>query len=184
MDLTRLGNLDEFARNPHFGTHVDAPAYLIQGGQKVADFGLDRYMCNAVLLDLSHKEHREPIDDEDLEAAEEAAAVGVREGEAGILYTGTDESAPSGQPSPYLSKNGADYLEFKGVSLVGIDSVSLDDSRSAGLPAHETLLGKGILVLEGLQGIGVIEAPRFRLFCLPLRLNAATSPVRAVAVLD
>jgi kynurenine formamidase len=84
----------------------------------------------------------------------------------------------------YLSQNGAEYLEFKNVSLVGVDSANLDSSESAELLAHRTLLSKEILVLEGLRNLDAIDSSRFRLATFPLRLNGATAPARAVAILE
>jgi len=136
-------------------------------------------MTDAALLDLTHKKPGQGIDDEDLEAAEEAAGLALREGESVILYT-----VPGVSPSNvYLSRNGAEYLEFKRVGLVGIDAGSIDNSRYAEM-AHRVLLGKGILILEGLRNLDSIDSSRFRLASFPLKLGAATAPVRAVAILE
>ena len=162
---------------------MDAPAYYLDDGKMVSEFGLERFICNAALLDLSHKKPGQPIDDEDLEAAEEAAGVGLREGEAVILYTRPDESIHE-KENVYLSQNGAEYLEFKSVGLVGVDSVSIDASGSTELTAHRILLGKEILILEGLRNIRSVESTRFRLYAVPIWLGGATAPVRALAMLD
>ena len=181
VDLSQQFSLEEYARDRHSGTHIDAPAYALSGAKNVADFGLERFSRDVVLLDFRHKKPGQPVEDEDLEAAEESAGLALREGEAVILYTGGGESRL--QEKVYLSQNGAEYLEFKGVSLVGMDAPSIDDSESSDLPAHRTLLSKEILVLEGLRNLGAIDSPRFRLASFPLRLTGATAPVRAVAIL-
>ena len=161
---------------------MDAPAYILNDGKGLGDLGLERFICDAAILDLTHKEPGQPVDDEDLEAAEEAAGLALREGEAAILYTGV-ESIPQNE-NVYLSQNGAEYLEFKGLGLVGIDSASIDPFGSAELVAHRVLLGKEILVLEGLRNLGCVESTRFRLYAMPIRLEGATAPVRAVAMID
>jgi kynurenine formamidase len=182
--LSQQFSLEEYARDPHSGTHIDAPAYAFEGAKNVAGFGLERFNRDAALLDLSRKKPGEPIDDEDLEAAEESAGLALREGEAVILHTCSAEAPLVGRGNVYLSQNGAEYLEFKSVSLVGVDSASIDNVESTELVAHRTLLSKEILVLEGLRNLKAIDSSRFRLVTFPLRLNGATAPVRAVAILE
>lgn len=179
VDLSNPLSLEEFAKDPHAGTHLDAPAYLLRGQRTINDFGLESFFSDAVILDLSHKKPGEAVDDEDLEAAEEAAGLALREGEVAIVYTGG-----VGKPHTFLSENAAQYLEFKRVGIVGIDAPSIDSSTARGLPAHLTLLRKGILILEGLCNLGEVELPRFRLAAFPLKMNAPTSPVRALAILE
>ena len=181
VDLTRPQSPAAIVRMSHSGTHVDAPAYLIENGKTVDQLSQDALFRDAVLLDLTHAKAGEQIDDEDLEAAEEEAGLGVREGEAVILYTGWDSTDQKGQQYPYLSTNGAEYLEFKQVSVVGVDTPDLDGMVSNGSPAHTILLRKGILVLEELCNLNLIDAERFRLAALPLRMNAPCAPVRALA---
>jgi len=179
VDLSDQFSLQRFVIDSHSGTHIDSPAHVFASGKKVDEFDVGRFMTDAVLLDVSTRAGQ-AIDDEDLEAAEEAAGLALRERETVILYTATDASSPG----PYLSQNGAEYLEFKRVGLVGIDVVNIDDSESGEIVAHRVLLGKDILVLEGLRNLQLIDAPRFTLVCNPLRVSAATSPVRAVAILQ
>jgi arylformamidase len=177
VDLSDRFSLEQYSRDPHSGTHIDSPAYLFDDGKKIEDFGLERFMTDAALLDLTQKKTGESIDDEDLEAAEETAGLGLREEESVILFTGPSSS------DVHLSRNGAEYLEFKGVGLVGIDTANIDGPESAGSRAHNVFLSKGILVLEGLSNLGSVDSSRFRLACFPLRLSGAISPVRAVAIL-
>ena len=179
VDLSNALSLEKFAKDPHTGTHLDAPAYLLRSQRTINDFGLESFFSDAVILDLSHKKPGEAIDDEDLEAAEEAAGLALREGEVAIVYTGGVV-----KPHAYLSENAAQYLEFKRVRMVGIDAPSIDSSTARRLPAHLTLLRRGILVLEGLCNLGEVDLSRFRLAAFPLKVNASTSPVRALAILE
>lgn len=166
---------------------MEAPSYLVKGGKAISDFGPEVFLRDAVLLDLSHKKPRELIDDEDLEAAEEGAGLAVREGEFVILHTGfatLHKHRNRLAAHPALSENGAQYLEFKRVAGVGVDTPNLDHQTGKDLPAHSTLMRKGALVLENLCNLENVGESRFRLIALPLKVKAAVSPVRAVAVLD
>jgi kynurenine formamidase len=182
--LSQQFSLEEYARDRHSGTHIDAPAFAFDGAKNVADFGLECFSRDAVLLDLSHKKPGQPIDDEDLEAAEESAGLALREGEAVILYTCGGEALSVGGGNVYLSRNAAEYLEFKAVSLVGVDSASIDNSESSELSAHRILLSKEILLLEGLRNLGAIDSCRFKLASFPLKLSGGTAPARAVAIFE
>ena len=162
-------------------TRLDAPALVLKGGRTVDLFPPDRFMGDAVLLDLTHKRAGDLIDDEDLEGAEEQAGLTVREGEIVIIHTGP---AGPGHSHSGLSLNGAEYLEFKRVAMVGTDAPNLDHSGSGGLPVHRILLGKEILVIENLCNLEWLEQERFRIIALPLNVNAAVSLVRAIAMVN
>lgn len=179
VDLSDKFSPEQFSRDRHSGTHLDSPAYLFRDGKKIEEFDLERFITDAVLLDLTEKKPGQPIDDEDLEAAEEAAGVALRDRESVIVHIGTNVSSRG----IYLSRNGAEYLEFRGVGLVGIDDVSIESAQSADLIAHRVLLAKDILVLEGLRNLDAIDSSRFRLLCFPLKVGGGVSPVRAVAII-
>lgn len=179
VDLTAEDSIEVFC-DKHRGTRIEAPGYLIEGGKRIDQHGSDSFEVQAVLLDLAHKKSGQPIDDEDLEGAEERAGLAVREGEAVILHTGCDDEAQY----PYLSQNGAEFLEFKRPFIVGTDTANLDQGDSEGLPAHAILLRAGILVLEGLCNLEKIQQARFRLSVVPVTARAAVSTVRVAAVLD
>jgi len=182
IDLTRKFSLDDFGRGYHSGTHVDAPAFLLKDGKTIDQLNPDALFRGAVLLDLAHAEPGEEINDEDLEAAEEESGLAVREAEAVILHTGWEPDR--NQQYPFLSTNGAQYLEFKRVGVVGVDTPNLDGAMDRGSPAHTVLLRNEILVVEELCNLSLIEAERFRLIALPLKVNSGCSPVRALAVVD
>ncbi len=186
LDLTTELPLETVLQDTHAGTHIEAPAYLIRNGKKLDRFALDSFMVQAVLLDLTSKKDGEPIDDEDLEGAEESAGLALREGEAVVLHTGWGDSARTTAIAQhaYLSVNGAEFLEFKRPSLVAIDTPSLDAEGSKELPARSILMHAGILVLENLRNLNKVQESRFRLIAFPLSVNGPTSPVRAVAVLE
>ena len=183
IDLTAEGAFEELLREVHAGTHIEAPAQLVDSGKRIDEFPVNAFMTSAVVLDLTSKAPAGVIDDEDLEAAEERAGLSIREGEAVILSTGAGDRSKAAT-HVVLSENGAEFLEFKHPIMVGTDAPSLDQLENASLPAHTILMRAGILVLEGMCNLKKIEEPRFRLLALPLRTRASSSPVRAVALLD
>jgi arylformamidase len=163
-------------------TRVEAPAFVKRRGKTVDQISVEKLLRSAVLLDLSGKTVG-MIDDEDLEGAEEAAGISVRGDEVVILQTGSDGiSKRRGPGFAGLSRNAVDYLLFKRIAGVGIDSSSIDDSKR--MQAHEALLRKDVLVIENLCNLREIDESRFRLLVIPLRMKAAGSPARVLALLE
>lgn len=107
-------------------------------------------------------------------------------GTAVLLHTGWD--ARFGQPeyahgAPFLTEAGAQHLVDAGVTLVGIDSLNIDDTESGGeRPAHSLLLAAGIHVVEHLTNLGSVPARGARFTAAPPAVEAfGTFPVRAYA---
>jgi len=192
IDLTRESSESSLlswsdANHHTLVTRIEAPGWLVKNGKMLSDYDLNVFISNAVLLDLSHKKPGDSIDDEDLEAAEEAAGLAVREGEIVILRTGWDGTLGSDDYSsgfPAMSDNGAEYLGFKKVVGVGVDAPSVDRSGRKDLGVHVALFESGIFVIENLCGLDRIAEDRFRLITLPLKMKAAVSLVRVVAALN
>ena len=172
-----------YLRNPLIGTHLCAPAYAFKAGKTVDQLSPDIFVTDAVLLDLTRKRPGEVVDDEDMEAAEEDAGLAVREGEAVILHITPETQKRVSRKHAFLSENAAQYFEFKRVSMVGIDARSLGPGTGPS-PTHKILLHKKIPVLEWLCNLDQIEADRFRIVALPLKVKAPVSPARALAIED
>jgi arylformamidase len=82
----------------------------------------------------------------------------------------------------FLAPDGAEYLVAKGVELVGIDYLSIEQFHSGHHKTHRTLLGKAVVILEGLD-LSHVSAGEYELICLPLRLEGCDgAPARAVLV--
>lgn len=109
-------------------------------------------------------------------------------GKAVLLHTGWDRHFGSQQyedHAPFLRADGAEYLTSQGVRLVGIDSISLDDTSAAALgegPAHAMLLEAGIYIVEHLTGLHAVPARGGTFTAVPLKVaQFGTFPVRAFA---
>jgi kynurenine formamidase len=159
------------------GTYLDTPAHRYRDGSDLAELPLDRCAdLPAVVVDC-------PV------PAVEADHLGgvAAEGAAVLLRTGWDAHWATeryGEPGhPYLTAAGARWLADRGAALVGIDSVNIDDTATGERPAHTTLLGAGIPVVEHLTGLAALPATGARFFAVPpLFRGLATFPVRAFAI--
>jgi arylformamidase len=72
----------------------------------------------------------------------------------------------------YISTEAARYLAEKVVRVIGLDYISIGSYKleSNVMETHETLLSRGIWIIEGLNLSGV-KAGNYELICLPIKLE-------------
>ncbi|MBI5133192.1 MAG: cyclase family protein [Thaumarchaeota archaeon] len=167
----------------HTGTHMDAPYHFFPKGKKINEIAVETFVANALLFKL-RKRAKEYITKDDIVNFEKAR---IHKNDAIIFSTGWEEHANKNDyltGNPGLSKDAAEYLVDKKVSIVGIDSANIDHPSADDFTAHNILLPKGVLIVENLCNLNAINKRRFKLVVLPLKIEGATgSPVRAIALL-
>jgi len=157
----------------HSGTHLDTPAHMLENGSTLDDIPLALLMGRALVADLRGCAEIGPRELEGLPLA----------GEERLLLR-TDNSLLWAKPDfcpdfVALTAAGAEYLLSKGIRLVGIDYLSIESFYGDGT-VHRTLLGNGVVILEGLD-LAEVPAGLYELVCLPLRLaGGAGAPARAL----
>jgi len=172
--LSRFTHLD-----PHCGTHLDAPLHFVRDSDDVASMSL--MLPELIVVDC--KANPIPVDVLD--------GIGSIHEKAVLFSTGWEQYADTPDyfvNFPVLSSQLAAELVARGVSLVGVDTPSVDPSGSD-YTAHRTLLIAGVAILEGLVNLPVL-AKRLQagdlalLAAFPLRIEGLEgSPVRAVALI-
>jgi arylformamidase len=109
------------------------------------------------------------------------------EGRAVLVNTGWDRHWATeryGTGNPFLTAAAADWLVEQQASLVGIDSVNIDDTSGPERPVHTALLAAGIPIVEHLCGLEQLPESGFRFHAAPPQVVGIGSfPVRAYAVL-
>ena len=75
------------------------------------------------------------------------------------------------------------------IKMLGMDFPNIDSNEETvpGIPApnHNTMLGKGMIMLENLLNLHLIDNSTFRLTALPLRLVGGDGcPCRAIAEIE
>jgi arylformamidase len=157
--------VSRLALGTHTGTHVDPPAHFIPGGATVDALALDVLVGPAVVADVIAAG---PVDRAALES------LALPDGTTRLLLkTGADCGA--------LTADGAQWLVDRGVSLVGADTLSIEP-ETLDYPVHRTLLGAGVVIVEGLDLRTVTPGP-YQLVCLPLRIAGGDgAPARAVLI--
>ena len=106
-------------------------------------------------------------------------------GRAVLFHTGWDRhfGTPAyGVGAPFVTEATARRLVEGGATLVGIDSVNIDDTTGGERPAHSLLLAAGIPIVEHLTGLERLPDRGFEFTALAPRVaGMGTFPVRAVA---
>ena len=88
-----------------------------------------------------------------------------------------------GDPSHSSSDGRRPSCSSTGATLVGIDSVNIDDTRDGERPIHTILLGGRIPIVEHLRWLDELAGRPFTFFAVPPAVvGMGTFPVRAIAV--
>ena len=169
-------NLTWISVSAHTGTHADMPLHFISGGAACNEISLSHFYGPAKVMRIKAKNH---ICKADLEPFD------IQEGDIILLDTGQSHylKLPTlKQDFLALTPKAAEYLVQKKIKTIGIDFLSIDPYDATTFPAHKTLLGSGIAILEGLVLTDVPEG-QYILSALPLKIPKGDgSPVRAILV--
>jgi arylformamidase len=176
--VTRIGpgcpvNVSALTLSPHTGAHADAPLHYDDAGAAVGHLPLEPYLgpCRVVhaidcgsLVRWDHLAHA---------ASGLPERVLVRTCRRASLER-FDDSLTAFDPET------VERLADLGVTLIGIDTASIDPAASKTLDSHQVVRRRGLRVLENLLLDEVPEGD-YELIALPLKLTTAdASPVRAV----
>jgi len=179
-------NLELLFLSTHTGTHMDAPHHFLEKGAKIHEISLKNLVSEAVLI-KSRKKSNESITKTDIQKFEKKHGK-IASFSSVIFYTGWQRNLQKKYyftKNPGLSVSAAKYLASKKISLVGIDSPSIDLGTDSKFSVHQIFAKKGMLIVENLANLDKIKSSKFHLVVLPLKLkNATGSPVRAVAFVD
>ena len=179
-------NLELLFLSSHTGTHLDAPYHFLEKGSKIHEISLKKLVSNAVLI-KSRKKRNETITKTDIQKFEKKHGK-IASFSSVIFYTGWQRNLQKKYyftKNPGLSVSAAKYLASKKISLVGIDSPSIDLGTDSKFSVHQIFAKKGMLIVENLANLEKIKSSKFHLVVLPLKLkNATGSPVRAIAFVE
>ncbi|MFW0787920.1 cyclase family protein [Gordonia sp. CPCC 206044] len=161
------------------GTYLDTPAHRYRDGYDLSQLPLERIVDIPGVRVPAHTRQITPEALEDIDIS----------GRAVLFDTGwskhwcTDHySCPE---HPFIDLDTAHALIKGGATLVGIDSVNIDDTSPAShgrRPAHSALLQHGIPIVEHLCQVAALRDREFTFTAVPVKINNfATFPVRAYA---
>jgi kynurenine formamidase len=174
--------MSEYHLLNHIGTHVDAPAHQIAGGDTLDAIPLDRLVTSAVTLDVSAREPG-PMSLDEL-----TPQLGdVREGD--IVFLFSDNGKNWGSDSywegwSYPDADAARALIDLGISAIGFDGPSADPVDTQTFDLHRIWLGAGRMIIENATNLDQLPS-RAQVVVAPLKVRDANgAPARIFALLE
>ncbi|KDQ56415.1 hypothetical protein JAAARDRAFT_311508 [Jaapia argillacea MUCL 33604] len=192
-------NVHAISMGSHTGTHADSPFHWFEGGRTIEQMPLDMFIGRCLVVDLAKKGERDERERIHWEEVEEYGDQ-MGEGVIVLLYTGWSKhwGSPKYYDHPYFDRRVAEEIIARGVKVIGVDTLSPDETRlsdSTGgegghvddFGIHEVVLGADGVIVENLTNIGEIlvsgwESRKLMVSMVPLKLGGSDgSPVRAYA---
>lgn len=170
--------VSRWTMSAHVGTHVDAPAHFISGGQKLQELPLEGWCGPCHVVEIAH-----PSEITVAELSEKWPKQCKK-----VLFK-TQNSASPWFKEPFnknfvhIPPETAAWLVAQGITLVGVDYLSVESFHSTGAPTHHCLLGAQVRIVEGLYLAGINPGP-YHLTCLPMHLAEAGDGAPARVVLS
>ena len=168
-------NISQISLGSHTGTHIDAPLHVINKGRGVAEIPLEILIGPARVIEINDNESIKPA---------ELMQHKIRRGER-ILFKTLNSSrlwntSKFREKFVHISSEAATLLAKLKTKLVGIDYLSVSSYQDDSVLVHKTLLGAGVLIIEGLNLANVIPG-KYQLICLPLKIDHGDgAPARAI----
>ena len=159
-------NLTELSMCAHNGTHIDAPYHFLNDGKRVDELDLSRLVGYAYVTEqsgiITSKMALEILDKANSVSAEASKRILIK-GKATV----SDEAAAT--------------FANNGIYLLGNESQTVGD-ENAPMKAHLALLGKEVILLEGIRLAGVKEGV-YLLNAAPINLGGCDgAPTRAILI--
>jgi kynurenine formamidase len=173
----QIGKIEMVANT---GTYIDAPFHRYDNGRDLSQLRLSS-LANLEGVIVTVEQETRAIGPSVFEGRSvNGRAVLIRTG--WDRHWGTDRYFSD---HPYLTGESSSYLKSAGAVLVGIDSLNIDDNADGTRPAHTTLLGAGIPIVEHMCNLGALPNSGFRFFAVPAPVKGMGSfPVRAFAMIE
>jgi arylformamidase len=176
MDSGDSVNLSKITMGVHSGTHVDAPMHFIKGGKGVDRILFDSLMGGARIIEIASN---------DAIGKRELARQRIRRGERILLRTRNSVKKIFNrdkftQEFVHLDRSAADFLSARGIKTLGVDYLSVGGYKKDGHDVHRTLLGAGVLLIEGLD-LSAVRPGSYDMICLPMKiLDSDGAPARVI----
>jgi kynurenine formamidase len=185
----------------HGGTHLDAPLHFAEGHPSIGNVPLERLMGPAVVIDISKQSAADPVYRLTLDdvAGFERAHGKIPQGAIVLLRSDWSRFWPN--VKQYLGDDtpgDASKLKFPGygveaarllvedrkVSVLGIDTASIDYGPSTDFMAHRIGAAQNVVNLENLTGLSELPPTGATVIALPMKIaKGSGGPVRVVALL-
>jgi kynurenine formamidase len=183
--------VNDISMHAGIGTHVDSPSHCFRGQADIASLQLRDLISPCYVIRPSGGV---PIDENLMFALSDILQFEdrygkIREGSFVVFHSGWDkhwndpEKYRNNLIFPSVSEDAAEYLVSKGVSGIGIDTLSADCDGTS-FPVHRLVLGSGRYLVENLTNLEALPPTGATIFVLPMKLVDCTeAPARVIAML-
>src|SRR3989344_1223307 len=158
----------------HVGTHIDAPAHMIECGKRIDELSLESFRGQGVCVDAREKKE---MDIEMLRNRD------IKKDNIVLFCTGFSKKYREESyfiDFPVMDEALAMELMKRKVKMVGFDTPSPDKPPFL---IHKILLGAGILIIENLTNLeSLLSHKHFDVQAFPLNIVADAAPARIMAV--
>jgi kynurenine formamidase len=166
----------------HTGTHIDAPAHIIEGGDSLDRLDVGRFYGNGLLIDV-----RDTVGGTITRDLLQPFSPLISESDFVLLHTGWYRFwglERYDRDYPVLTAEAAAWMSGFSLKGIGIDAPSFDTPGVDEYPVHRQLLEAGNLLIENLANFHRLPETGFFLSVFPLAIQGAEAcSVRAVAFL-
>jgi arylformamidase len=176
-------NLSQMNLSCHTGTHVDAPYHFTKEGLTVDRLPLDLLMGPAFVAEVDR------LEGSAIQVYDLASLHFPRDTTRLLLKTRNsrfweDRLTEFESDFVYLAPQTAEWFVKRGLRLIGTDYLSVDALGEHDYRAHRTLLGSGVVIVEGLN-LSRVPAGPCQLVCLPLKIEGGDgAPARVLVIRD
>lgn len=181
----------------HSGTHIDVPGHFAPGGRLLPQITPAELILPVAVVDISTRVAADPdtqVTVDDLRRYERRYGR-IPRGAAVFMYSGWESRLPLGQAAfrgqdasggyhfPGFRVEAVDWLlDHRGITCIGVDTLSLDHGPSATFEVHHLLLGADRYGLENVANLASIPPRGATVYvgAVPLQ-DGSGGPCRLVA---
>ena len=161
----------------HTGTHVDAPSHFLDGAPAIDSLRPDALVGPAYVAEFRGESHITAADLESMPIPADCERVLFKTSNGRFW-----EESEFHTEFIALAPDAGRALAERGMKLVGIDYLSIEQFRASPHEVHETLLASGVVILEGVN-LRRVEPGSYLLVCAPLNVvGAEGAPARAFLI--
>lgn len=173
-DKSHTVRMTKIEMGSHTGTHIDAPWHMVEGARCLNEIPLETLVGPASVFEIDDGPSIQRV------SLEKFNFDGIQR----VLFkTENSQHWNDGdfyEQFVYLDPEAAVLLVERGVKLVGIDYLSIDQFKSENHPSHFVLLGQNVVIIEGLNLSGV-KPGKYHMTALPLNLQDVDgAPTRVI----
>lgn len=166
----------------HSGTHMDAPLHFNVTEQTIVDYPVATFVGKAWVVPIEINQPNQLLAVPDLGSI----ASKFNPGESLLLQTQWSQyigELKYRDHLPRISPELADWCVQHKVNMLGVEAPSVADVNNLGevTEIHRTLLGGGVVIIEGLTNLTAIKKEQVILTALPLKIEGGDgAPARVI----